>query len=58
MTEEWRVIPDFPDYAVSNHGRVKRAIAIPPDPHKIGGRGWPVHILALRACMQNEATSP
>jgi hypothetical protein len=26
--EEWRVIADFPDYAVSNHGRVKR---IAPD---------------------------
>lgn len=24
MTEEWRVIHDFPDYAVSNIGRVKR----------------------------------
>lgn len=24
MTEEWRVIEDFPDYAVSNLGRVKR----------------------------------
>jgi hypothetical protein len=30
MTEEWRVIPDFPDYAVSNQGRVKRAIPILP----------------------------
>ena len=25
MKEEWRVIEDFPDYAVSNLGRVKRA---------------------------------
>lgn len=24
MEEEWRTIPDFPDYAVSNLGRVKR----------------------------------
>lgn len=24
MQEEWKVIEDYPDYAVSNHGRVKR----------------------------------
>lgn len=24
MNEEWRQIPDFPEYAVSNHGRVAR----------------------------------
>lgn len=27
MTEEWRVIADFPEYAVSSLGRVKRIIA-------------------------------
>lgn len=26
MTEEWRVIADFPDYAVSSEGRVKRIV--------------------------------
>lgn len=24
MTEEWRTIQDWPDYAVSNHGRIQR----------------------------------
>lgn len=24
MKEEWREITEFPDYAISNHGRVKR----------------------------------
>lgn len=27
MSEEWRIIADFPDYAVSNDGRVKRLVA-------------------------------
>ena len=30
MVEEWRSIPDFPDYAVSSEGRVKRVL---PDRH-------------------------
>ena len=30
MNEEWRVIPSFPDYAVSSEGRVRRVV---PDRH-------------------------
>lgn len=43
--QQWKVILDFPDYAVSSHGLVKRAVAIPP---KDGRRGWPVTMLAFK----------
>ena len=45
--ETWRVIPDFSDYAVSDWGRVKRAIPILPS-GCIGGRGWPSAILKFK----------
>ena len=45
--ETWQVIPDFPDYAVSDWGRVKRAIPILPS-GCIGGRGWPSAILKFK----------
>lgn len=37
--EEWKTIPECPDYAVSNQGRVKRVTTIPPS-CKPGGRGF------------------
>jgi hypothetical protein len=49
MHELWQVIPEYPDFAVSNLGRVKRIVAIPPT-GKVGGRGWPVAILKLSPC--------
>ena len=32
MTEQWKCIPDFPDYAVSSFGRVKRLTASHKNP--------------------------
>jgi hypothetical protein len=51
--EQWITIPDFPDYAVSDQGRVKRAIAILPTPGKVGARGWPTGILAYKWAGRN-----
>jgi hypothetical protein len=39
--------------AVSDQGRVKRAIAIPPDPTKQGGRGWPITFLKFKWAGRN-----
>ncbi len=46
-TEQWKIIPEFPDYAVSDFGRVKRTVPILPSGYT-GERGWPTAILALK----------
>jgi hypothetical protein len=38
MKELWKVIPEYPEFAISNLGQVKRIVAIPPS-GKVGGQG-------------------
>lgn len=52
MSEEWKMISDCPHYAVSNLGRVKRAVAIAPG-SGAGQRGWGELILALKPAGRN-----
>jgi hypothetical protein len=46
--EDWKTILEFPDYSVSNFGRVMRAVPRLPTAGKCGMRGFPVRIIKLK----------
>jgi len=52
MEEQWKVVPDFPDYSVSDLGQVARTTPILPT-GKIGGRGHAVGVLTWKWAGRN-----
>ena len=48
MSEVWKAIPEFPEYAVSTYGRVMRAVPRLPIAGKRGMRGWPASMLKFK----------
>ena len=48
MSEVWKAILEFPEYAVSTYGRVMRAVPRLPIAGKRGMRGWPASMLKFK----------